>query len=889
MEKIKYLAVILISIIPVISFGQNNSKTSDKYSNVRIYSSSEDQINKIAEAGLIIDHAVRKPEYTDAWLSEDEITLLKKSGVPFNVLIEDWKEYYGRLPKMTTNEIQRSIVNSKEVDNVSHSIYGSMGGFLKYSEVVSKLDSMRLQYPDLISTKFSIGTTAESRQIWTVRVTKNPDVSTGRPEVWYHSLIHAREPESMEHMIYFMYWLFENYNVDPLATYILNNRELYFTPVLNPDGYVYNQTTNPTGGGLWRKNRRNNGGSFGVDLNRNYGTYQFWNSTNNGSSTSPSSDTYRGVSPFSELETIAAMNFVNSRNIVAVLGSHTYGNYLIKPWAWQDPIPTPDDNKFNEYLSDMTQYNNYTTGTPLETVGYRVRGSADDWYYNDSAHSPHKIIAMTPESGLTGFWPTQAEIIPLAQGMLFTNQYFAMIGGAYIYPSSLSLNKTSYQSGESGDIKIKFKNKGIATAQNVKIECTSPSFYLNVPITFFNYASLNSFQSDSSVFGFTISSAAPVNSAIPLNIKFKLNDSNVVYSETKNILIGSGNITLADSSENGFSKWSTNQNWGITTSQSHSPTRSFTDSPLGNYANNANNSMTLASSINVSSNPVTFLNFWHKYNTEAGYDYCNVEISSNNGADWQFVKSYNGVQSAWVQEYLDVTSYANSSTQLKIRFTLKSDGGVVADGWYVDDIKLINYNPLINNIITQVNLTLIPEGLYNAKTNLLNRKDTVKIFLRNADSPFSMVDSAKGTVDSVSFLFSAGFSNVPSGNYYIVVKHRNTIETWSKSGGENYIFGGTLNYDFTAAESQAYGKNLKLIGSEFCMFAGDVNQDGVVDVIDQSMTDNDAFNFITGYNQTDVNGDGFTDAVDLSFIDNNAAAFVSKITPESIDKRMVKK
>lgn len=57
-------------------------------------------------------------------------------------------------------------------------------------------------------------------------------------------------------------------------------------------------------------------------------------------------------------------------------------------------------------------------------------------------------MAMTPETGLTGFWPTQAEIIPLAEGMLFTNEYMAMIGGAYVYPVSSNFNKTLYTAGE---------------------------------------------------------------------------------------------------------------------------------------------------------------------------------------------------------------------------------------------------------------------------------------------------------------------------------------------------------------------------------------------------------------------------------------------------------
>lgn len=88
--------------------------------------------------------------------------------------------------------------------------------------------------------------------------------------------------------------------------------------------------------------------------------------------------------------------------------------------------------------------------------------------------------------------------------------------------------------------------------------------------------------------------------------------------------------------------------------------------------------MTLNLPVNVSSSPVTYLNFWHRYVTEAGYDFCNVEVSSNNGSTWQLVTSYNGTQTTWAQQNLDITSFANSATQLKIRFTLISDPGVVA-------------------------------------------------------------------------------------------------------------------------------------------------------------------------------------------------------------------
>ncbi len=707
------LTFAVLGILSYVSFNAYDFTTSSvidkqpKYSQVRIYTVTDNDFRKIEDAGLHIDHAITKMgNYSDTWLSEYEIELLRASGVPFEILVDDWQTFYDNQPKMTPGEIDASIQQSAEAFNISHSIYGSMGGYMTYAEVVSKLDSMRMWYPQFISSKFSIGTTYEGRTMWAVRVTKGPDAPTGRPEVMYHALIHSREPESMETQFYYFFWLFENYNTDPIARYILNNREIYWIPVFNADGYVHNQTTNPTGGGMWRANKHLTSPPSltcgPVDPNRNFGTYQFWNSTNNGSSTNSCSGgqgTYRGTSPFSELETQNIMTFVNSRNFKTAFSAHTYGNYLIKPWCWQDPIPTPDDAMYTQFLTDMQATNGYTIGFPSQTVGYKVRGGTDDWYYNDSGHA--KIFSFTPETG-SSFWPPQSEILPLAQGMLFSNQYISLIAGPYVSPLSSVFNQPTYTPGQSGTFKVKFRNKGVMTANNVKVILTPGNANVTIPVQQFNYPSLASFASDSSTFNFSISGAAPNNCGIPLTLTIKL-DTTTVYYAAAYILVGTGTVTFNDNASN-FSNWTGTGPWGITTSQFNSAPSSFTDSPTGNYGNNINYSMTLTTPVNVSATPVVYLSFWHKYATEAGYDFCYVEVSSNNGTVWQQAASYNGSLTTWTQVTLDITQYAAASSQLKIRFRLTSDGGVAGDGWYVDDVKLTNYCGSLVGIVGNNNI-----------------------------------------------------------------------------------------------------------------------------------------------------------------------------------------
>ena len=630
--------------------------------------------------------------YFETVLNSSEIAKLQKSGVPYEILIDDMDTYQKNLPKMTESEIQDAMKHSEEVYDVTHNIYGTLRnmGYLKYSEIVAKLDSMRTEYPNLVSVKWSIGNSIENREQWVVRITKNPDAPTGRPEVFLHAVTHAREPMGLSQEVYFVYWLLENYNIDPVATYILNNREIYWMPVFNPDGYVFNETYSA---GNWRCNKHLTSPpslSCGpVDLNRNFGLYQYWNSSNNGSSTNPckgGSGTYRGTAPFSEIESQNVMNFVNSRNFQAGLGAHTHGNDLLKPWAWCDPTPTPDDYKFNEYLADMTVYNHYITGTPHGALGYYVRGCTDDWYYEDSTHASHHIIFMTPETG-TAFWPQQSEILPDCQDMLWPNQYICLIAGPYVNPVSKAFNQPTYTPGQSGTYKLVFRNKGLLPANNVKAQLIPWNSFVTIPTQQFTYSSLPSFATDSATFNFTLAGNAPVNCAIPTTLNLKI-DTSTVYTETVYIYVGSGAITLNDDAESGIGNWTTQGNWSLHTDSYHSPTHSFAYAP---YPNNANYSLTLATPINAQSAPVCYLTFWNRVSLESGWDFGYVEVSDNNGSTWQQIISYTGTNLTWTEQSFDITQYVNASTQLKIRFRITSDGNTLGQGWWVDDIKLTNY------------------------------------------------------------------------------------------------------------------------------------------------------------------------------------------------------
>lgn len=201
--------------------------------------------------------------------------------------------------------------------------------------------------------------------------------------------------------------------------------------------------------------------------------------------------------------------------------------------------------------------------------------------------------------------------------------------------------------------------------------------------------------------------------------------------------------------------------------------------------------------------------------------------------------------------------------------TASASPSLLLDGINIKD----NWNSAI------VNVTASIQGFHNEFTDRLMITDTISGYLRNTFTPYLIIDSAKAILDSSNFEAKLNFKNTLTGNYFIVIKHRNAVETWSKSGGEN-IYTGVINYyDFTFSSSNSYGDNSVLVGTRYCFYSGDVNQDEIIDLEDLSLIENDAVNFIYGNVTTDLNGDGMVDASDLSIADNNSYNYTAVIKP----------
>lgn len=151
--------------------------------------------------------------------------------------------------------------------------------------------------------------------------------------------------------------------------------------------------------------------------------------------------------------------------------------------------------------------------------------------------------------------------------------------------------------------------------------------------------------------------------------------------------------------------------------------------------------------------------------------------------------------------------------------------------------------------------------------------DTIRVSVRNISAPFAIVEEVPAILDA-SGNATVLFSKVANGtNYYIVVRHRNSIETWSKSGGEVFT-GGVLNYDFTSAASQAFGNNQVLVTGDYSFYTGDIDQNGVVNLADITSVYNASTIFSTGYVVQDVDGNMVVNLTDQVFVYNNAVSFI---------------
>jgi hypothetical protein len=668
----------------------------ERYSKIAVPVASVAELQRIDALGIAVDHfdgAIGSS--ISLFVSESEMKKMSVAGIPFTVQIHDWMEYYHNTVLKEAGPVQQS-----GSDTLKYFSLGTKGGHFTMAEMMLNLKIMKQLFPHLISDTIPIGTSIEGRTIYAVKISDNPDnTEANEPEVLYTAVHHAREPQGMTGLIYYMYWLLENYDKDPEATYLVNNRQLWFIPLVNPDGYEFNGA-----GGMWRKNRRvmNTAGGkvYGIDLNRNYGPYDMWSAPNGGSSTTQSSDTYRGSEPFSEPETQAIRNFMQGKNIRTCFNYHTYGNYIIYPWGYSSQ-ESNDSLLFRQWTFDMAMNNRYSIGTDMQTVGYSTRGNSDDFMYGDT--SKPRSYSMTPEIGTSGFYASPGEIIPLAKLNLPQNKLLAHYAGPFLEVRSFEVDGNTCS--------IILRNKGVGDLTSIPVHF-SISNGLITPVV--SSGDIPSFGEKEITVNFTAANGQPHTGT---RVTITLKDSiNVFYkggmlNDSITFFTGNPALIFYDSA-NSTERWSMG-NWGVTDDGIEENTF-FTDSPNGDYPAGSDNSMTLLSPVNLTGYQFAELVVNTKWAIESTWDFGTIEVSTNDGSTWLSVptrysrkgsgRSRSGASKqpssakgfdafvpglTWVQQSADLTSFIGE--EIKIRFRLNTDGTQQRDGWSVDDIRIHGY------------------------------------------------------------------------------------------------------------------------------------------------------------------------------------------------------
>ena len=774
-------------------FSQQN--TSPK--RISIANPSQNTIQQIQKAGIDLTCGPRFINNNlELELGYDELLELQKNGITYQVLIDDLTNYYSQrnafelpiaknalrsLKKKPKNQVNGSITQkSLSLQNIlvgnptqhdecseinwpvpSNFQLGSMGGCLTVSETLAQLDLMRSLYPNLISIKSDASPTGQTTHgnstgstTWTgqtmyyVRISDNPDIDEpSEPETLITGMIHSREVNSLMNVMYFMWYILENYNSDPFIKNVVDNQELYFIPIINPDGLRWNEVIAPGGGGLQRKNLRpgvgDNGTTStsnnvrGVDLNRNFNYYWGWD--NAGSSPTTSSQTYRGPTAGSEPETQILQDFVLSHDIKVAVNHHGGLNSIVTS-SYNGSVSAADSGREDEYAKichDLTEYNRYIYGSAPNTL-YEANGDTNDWMLGGvpvssggqtSSGSGKDVLAFAPENG-DDFWPTPSQITPIAQKALRMNFLSVLYSGKFAKLHDLN---TSDIVSTSGNLTFGVEYLG-KTYDDITLTVTPVSSNITSITSPTVQTGWTKLEQRNLTVPYTLDAGIQPNDEIEFQVTLS-NDDFVLY-QANYVKYYQSNVLFQDNPDaTGTSNWTiAGGSWGTTT-DAYSGSTAITDSPSGAYGNNENKTITLNSVIDLSATSQALVQFYAKWDLERNYDLVQIEASTNGGGSWNALcgnynkppstpetnyhlnknsttfrnhQSTNGdivyegnTMDKWVMEELYINATENTfllgQNNVQFRFRFKSDSTnreddltTTFDGFTFDDFKIIS-------------------------------------------------------------------------------------------------------------------------------------------------------------------------------------------------------
>jgi len=339
-------------------------------------------------------------------------------------------------------------------------------------------DTLVAEYPGLV-TKIDIGNSFQGRDMLVLKITSDEEGVIGdKPDVLVEANIHAREWSTSNAAAYFAWLLLYNYDTNQTIHWLVNNREIYILPMVNPDGYYYDGDGGTPPGDMWRKNRN----GTGVDLNRN------WDIDWVNGDYDPSSETYHGGAPFSEYETKCIRNFMLAYGIDSFQCIHSYAGVLLIPWCYT-PNHCPHDTWYRGTAAKMTSltslYGNpgshYDYGQAEEMIGYNAPGGSIDWIYEAMGAQG---FCFELETGGAGFYPGTGAIMTIDTDVDDALIYQARIadtdigdGTANLFPPVPYIVYGNIYSGTSPIVGTPVTITNTATSESISIPTDSNGYY----------------------------------------------------------------------------------------------------------------------------------------------------------------------------------------------------------------------------------------------------------------------------------------------------------------------------------------------------------------------------------------------------------------------------
>lgn len=716
----QFLFLLLAVLSTATAFAQANV-----HHRAKIYYDAADQLARLDRLGVAVDHGIHKLGYSvESDFSEAELAIVTAEGMNYDIVIKNIGQFYLDQNDPTSAHFVSGVELKNascgdvggETEYVTPTNYsaGSMGGFLNYDELLAEMDAM---YAYSEANNLGIITqradninsgdvddlkTFEGRyQQWMMISDGAEGASTGQPQVFYNALHHAREPASMQQLVFYMWYLLENYATNEEVKDIVDNTELYFMPCVNPDGFLHNATENPNGGGFWRKNRRD---GHGVDNNRNYDYVtpegnSIFNTT--GVSESTEGQTYPGTEAFSEPENRGTRFFTETHNFTMTLNNHTFGSLLLYPFGYEVDKPTPDDIIFRAISAEMVSENGYSN--ILSAGLYPASGDSDDFGYGflntTDGGTREKVFAMTPEIG-PAFWPAASQVEGICKDMMLHNLRAAQFMGPFgtVKDDSPVLVATTDFTFDYIFTRLGFVNGDITvTIEPVSVNIIS----VEGPKTYGSLAQGETANDDNLL---QLDPAIRNGDLIVFNIQ--IDNGRRVMSQQVTKTYGISENLLTESIDN-LDNWTTDT-WGISNTVFHpsSPSTSITDSPDGDYENGRNDFIEFNEVIDLTGEDFidANLDFFARWDIEGGYDWVQLQIAVEGSGDWvpqcgRFTKTgvqnqiaadgepvYDGRQDEWVQESISLSDYLGQ--RIQVRLYILSDGGVTGDGFYFDQMEV---------------------------------------------------------------------------------------------------------------------------------------------------------------------------------------------------------